>query len=282
MIITKFAADVKNLLQKHACNEASIGFVPTMGALHPGHISLVTKCKEECDVLVSSIFINPTQFNNADDYNKYPVTIEKDIYTLEKNGCDILYLPGVNDIYPEGTVAKEFFDLGDLENILEGKYRPGHFQGVCQVVKRLLEIVNPTHLFLGQKDYQQCMVIRKLLALEKFTIALVICPTLREANGLAMSSRNLRLSAEQKQQASNIYKTLMQIKENIRPGKVEHLKKEAAASLLDKNIYPDYVEIADASDLRAVDQWDGINTLVVLTAALVGGVRLIDNILLQD
>ena len=281
MIILKHAADVGSRVKKIREANASTGFVPTMGALHEGHISLLKKSKHTCDATVSSIFINPTQFNNADDFKKYPVTLEHDIYTLEKNGCDILFLPDINEIYPNGTISKKHFDLGHLENILEGKYRPGHFQGVCQVVKRLLEIVTPSHLFMGQKDYQQCMVIKRLLELENFNIELIISPTLREESGLAMSSRNLRLNEQQRQNAAEIYRTLQSIKQNIKPGSLLPLKKEAEENLLKRNFKVDYVEIADADNLKIVNEWDGTANLVALAAAFVDEVRLIDNILLK-
>lgn len=282
MIILKKAADIVFQLKKIREYGSTIGFVPTMGALHQGHTSLLQISRQTCDVTVCSIFINPTQFNNPDDFKKYPKTLEHDICTLEKNGCDILFLPDVQEMYPEGTVPKKQFDLGDLEKILEGKFRPGHFQGVCQVVDRLLKIVLPTHLFIGQKDYQQCMVIKRLLQLESFNIELIICPTLREENGLAMSSRNLRLNEEQKNQATGIYESLNTIKQKIKPGSLQHLKKEAEQYLLNKNITPDYVEIADANDLAIINEWDGNTALVALAAAYVGDVRLIDNILVKD
>jgi len=282
MIILKLAGDVASHLKKIRDTKTSIGFVPTMGALHKGHISLLEKSKTTCDVSVCSIFINPTQFNNADDFKKYPITLENDIYTLEKNGCDILFMPEVTEIYPGGATQQKYFDLGHLETILEGKYRPGHFQGVCQVVNRLLQIVGPTHLFLGQKDYQQCMVIKRLLRLENFNINLVICPTLREESGLAMSSRNLRLNEQQRQVAPGIYKTLLAVQQNIKPGAVDHLKQEAEEYLIKKNFKPDYVEIAQADNLAPMHNWDGISGLVVLAAAFIGDVRLIDNIVLKD
>ncbi|MEJ7675445.1 MAG: pantoate--beta-alanine ligase [Chitinophagaceae bacterium] len=253
-----------------------------MGALHQGHISLLQKSKQVCELTVSSIFINPTQFTNADDFKKYPVTLENDIYTLEKNGCDILFLPEVKEMYPNGTIPKKHFDLGYLETILEGEFRPGHFQGVCQVVSRLLEIISPTHLFMGQKDYQQCLVIKRLLELENLEIELVICETLREANGLAMSSRNLRLSDQQKEQASHIYKMLLHVKQNIKTGSLLLLKKEAKEYLTINGFKPDYVEIATANNLEPVDKWDGKTELVVLAAASVGEVRLIDNLILNQ
>ena len=168
MLLLKSAVDIASQLKKIRKGGSLTGFVPTMGALHKGHISLLKKSKQICEISICSIFVNPTQFNNPDDFKKYPVTLEHDIYMLEKNGCDILFVPGINEIYPEGEISKKHFDLGDLETILEGKFRPGHFQGVCQVVNRLLEIVYPTHLFIGQKDYQQSMVIKKIIGIRTF------------------------------------------------------------------------------------------------------------------
>jgi pantoate--beta-alanine ligase len=282
MIIFKYSGDVMHQLKKERQKDSTIGFIPTMGALHQGHTSLQQKSKQVCELTVSSIFINPTQFTNADDFKKYPVTLEKDIYTLEKNGCDILFLPEVKEMYPNGTMPKKHFDLGYLETMLEGEFRPGHFQGVCQVVSRLLEIIGPTHLFMGQKDYQQCLVIKRLLELENLEIKLVICETLREANGLAMSSRNLRLSVQQKEQASHIYKLLLHVKQNIQTGSLLLLKKEAKEYLTINGFKPDYVEIATANNLEPVDTWDGKTELVVLAAASVGEVRLIDNLILNQ
>ncbi|MGI8581106.1 MAG: pantoate--beta-alanine ligase [Chitinophagaceae bacterium] len=281
MLLLKSADDVASQLKKIRKSGSLTGFVPTMGALHQGHISLLKNSKQICGISICSIFVNPTQFNNPDDFKKYPVTLEHDIYMLEKNGCDILFIPDVNEIYPEGTISKKHFDLGDLETILEGKFRPGHFQGVCQVVNRLLQIVSPSHLFIGQKDYQQSMVIKKLLELEHLNIELIICSTLREENGLAMSSRNLRLSKQQKEQAADIYKTLINIKNKIKPGSLNHLKEEAKEYLSKKNFNPDYVEIADANNLKPVNEWDGNSDLIALAAAFVHEVRLIDNILIK-
>lgn len=282
MIIFKHAADVASHLQKAKLANLTIGFVPTMGALHQGHISLLQNCKTTCNITVASIFINPTQFNNADDFKEYPVTLDQDIYLLEKNGCDILFLPDVNEIYPEGTEIKKHFDLGHLETILEGEYRPGHFQGVCLVVERLLNIIDPTHLFMGQKDYQQCMIVKRLLELMQSEIQIIICPTLREESGLAMSSRNLRLNDEQKLQATDIYKTLVFIKQNIKSVSLNNIKKEAEEYLNSKGFKIDYVEIANADNLKILNEWDGKQKLIALIAAFIGDVRLIDNLLLTD
>ncbi|GAB2820207.1 4-phosphopantoate--beta-alanine ligase [Ferruginibacter profundus] len=258
-----------------------IGFVPTMGALHNGHISLINNSRQQGRLTVSSIFVNPTQFNDAGDFEKYPVTLEKDIDLLEKNGCDVLFLPSVKEIYPDGLAHLPHYQLGYLETVLEGKYRPGHFQGVCQVVHRLLNAVQPDYLYLGQKDYQQCMVIKKLIELENIKTAVVIGATLREADGLAMSSRNMRLNAEERKQAVRISETLQFVKKEIKPGYVEDLKDRAVQYLTAEGFKVDYVEIATAGTLELVQHWDGTTPLVILAAAYLNEVRLIDNMLLQ-
>ena len=170
-----------------------------MGALHNGHVSLISQSKKKTDITVCSIFVNHAQFNNPDDFEKYPSTIENDILLLEESGCDILFIPSEDEIYPDAASKNKHFELGYLEKVLEGEFRPGHFQGVCLVVERLLNIVEPDFLFLGQKDYQQCLVIKKLISLMQKNIKVIICPILREKNGLAMSSRNLRLNEEEKE-----------------------------------------------------------------------------------
>jgi len=278
MILFKRAIDLQTYLQNPVGTEPTIGFVPTMGALHEGHISLLKKSKEIAGITVCSIFINPTQFNKIEDFKKYPVTIEQDIYLLEKAGCDVLFLPDVNEIYPDSNFSKEHFDLGYLENILEGKYRPGHFQGVCQAVKRLLQIVNPDYLIAGQKDYQQCMILKKLLQLIKSKTQLVICPTNREKDGLAMSSRNLRLNEKERIKAPAIYKALSFLKAKIKPGILKYLKKEASEILMKNGFKIDYIEIANANNLNTIDEWNGKEPIIFLAAAQINDVRLIDNL----
>ncbi|MDQ6812969.1 MAG: pantoate--beta-alanine ligase, partial [Bacteroidota bacterium] len=173
MIVFKEAQSLAKHLRQLRQNGHSIGFAPTMGALHQGHISLIQQSKDTCDITVSSIFINPTQFNDPKDFEKYPVTIGNDILLLEKAACDILFLPSVSEIYPKGTAAGKAYDLGEVEFILEGKFRPGHFQGVCQVVHRLLDIVQPAKLFMGQKDYQQCLVVQRLVQLLHLPVEII-------------------------------------------------------------------------------------------------------------
>ncbi len=280
MLIFKHINDIGNYLTALQANATKTGFVPTMGALHPGHVSLIAESKKNNDAVVSSIFVNPTQFNNTNDFDKYPSTIEQDIYVLEKGGCDVLFLPSVKEMYPKGLTPAKQYDLGYLETVLDGAYRPGHFQGVCRVVEKLLTIVHPDKLFLGQKDYQQCMVIKKLSALMKADIEIIICPTLREPDGLAMSSRNLRLTDAHRKKAPLIYKTLQFIQQNIRPGYLNDLKERAANYLTAEGFKVDYIEITDASTLALIETWDGKTSLVALAAAFIGEVRLIDNLLL--
>ena len=282
MIIFKKPAALQEFLELRKAKHQT-GFVPTMGALHPGHLSLIEIAKKENSLIVCSIFVNPTQFNDAEDFKKYPVTLDKDILMLENAGCDILFLPSVNDIYPHGTIGLKHYDLGFLETVLEGKFRPGHFQGVCQVVHRLLEIVLPGNLYLGQKDYQQCMVIKKLIELIGLDqqIKLNICPTLRETDGLAMSSRNARLPAADRQKATYISAALRFIKENMQAGEIKRLEKEAEHKLSKEGFRVDYIEIADANTLEHIDTWDGKQKIVVVAAAFLNDVRLIDNMVIN-
>ena len=259
----------------------SVGFVPTLGALHDGHISLINTCKQTDQVTVSSIFVNPTQFNDPKDFEKYPVTLENDIDLLEKNGCDVLFLPAVNEIYPTGLNNLPHYNLGYLETVLEGKYRPGHFQGVCQVVHRLLNAVQPHKLYLGQKDYQQCMVIKKLIELTGLNIQVVIGQTLREADGLAMSSRNTRLNEQERKQAVKISETLQFIKKEMKPGYTGDLTDRCFNYLTAEGFKPDYVAVANANNLELLENWDGTQPVVALIAAYLNEVRLIDNMLLN-
>lgn len=258
-----------------------VGFVPTMGALHPGHISLINNSKNAGNLVVSSIFVNPTQFNDAKDFDKYPITIEKDIDLLEQSGCDILFLPSLKEIYPDGPESLLHYELGYLETVLEGKFRPGHFQGVCQVVHRLLNIVEPNSLYLGQKDYQQCMVIKKLAELIGSKTSIIICTTLRETDGLAMSSRNMRLNTTARTKAVRLSETLSFIKHQVRPGFIADLTDRAVKYLTEEGFTVDYFVIADANDLTLLENWDGQTKIVALVAAYLNEVRLIDNMVLN-
>jgi pantoate--beta-alanine ligase len=277
MIIYKTAAELADFLDVKRQKVHKIGFVPTMGALHAGHISLIEASKSQTELTVISIFVNPTQFNNEADFANYPITLEKDVLMLEKAGCDVLFLPLVAEIYPQGTANLPHYELGFVETVLEGKYRPGHFQGVCQVVHRLLQMVQPHLLYLGQKDYQQCMVIKKMIALTGLPTHIQICPTLREPDGLAMSSRNVRLNDIERKQAVQIWQTLNFVKKHIRRGDLAALKQQATSFLNNNGFKTDYVEIANADYLQLQHKWDGKTPLVILVAAFLNEVRLIDN-----
>ena len=283
MILYKEAAALKKEIEKIRQSGKTIGFVPTMGALHKGHISLVNLSKSKCDITVCSIFVNPTQFNDPKDFEKYPLTIGNDILLLENTSCDILFFPAVTEIYPAGIAFMQHYDLGETENMLEGKYRPGHFQGVCQVMHRLIDIVNPDDLFIGQKDYQQCLVIKRLLQLTRHFAKVNIADTVREETGLAMSSRNLRLSDEQKIKAPNIFKMLLYIKSHYSSMSLAQLEKHATNYLLTNGFYKaDYVSIADADTLQPVKSTTEAGSRVALIAAFIGEVRLIDNMIISE
>ena len=283
MIIYKKPGDLQDLLEKKKMEKYQVGFVPTMGALHAGHLSLVNEAKKQNKIVVCSIFVNPTQFNDPEDFKKYPITLEKDILMFEEAGCNVLFIPSVQDIYPNGIDHLKHYDLGFLETVLEGKFRPGHFQGVCQVMHRLLEIVLPGDLYLGQKDYQQCMVIKKLIVLtgSNDRIKVNICPTLREEDGLAMSSRNTRLLPDDREKAATISAALRFIKENLIPGNTKKIKNEAKEMLLQNDFRIDYIEIADGDTLELVENWNGKQKVVALVAAFLNKVRLIDNMVIN-
>ena len=254
-----------------------------MGALHDGHLSLLKTSLKENKLSVCSIFVNPAQFNDPTDFKKYPSTIDEDIVMLGTNGCDVLFLPPVEEIYPAGFNVKKKYDLGYLDTILEGEFRPGHFQGVCMAVEKLIQIVHPDKLYLGQKDYQQCMIIARLIHLmglhEKINIR--ICPILREKDGLAMSSRNMRLNNEERAKAPALYETLIFLKQNIRNGSLRDLKKEATEHLQKKGFKTDYVEIANAATLKPINEWDARTNIIGLVATYIDNVRLIDNMMLN-
>ncbi|MFL0163300.1 pantoate--beta-alanine ligase [Aquirufa salirivi] len=272
---------LQDFIDGHRLKNTLIGFVPTMGALHAGHLSLIEKSKQHGTVTVCSIFVNPTQFNDPKDFEKYPKTLDEDIQKLELTGCEALFLPSVEEMYPEGMHQLPHYSLGRLEELWEGAHRPGHFQGVCVIVHRLLEAVRPDLLLMGSKDFQQVAVIRYLLAHYSFEpkIELISCETIREASGLAMSSRNVRLSPEQKIQALAIYHGFDMIRMAMLEQKTrntEALEQQFGQQLLDAGFESvDYIAFADPISLEPIT--DLSQTFVVLVAAFIGGIRLIDN-----
>ncbi|MCU0385288.1 MAG: pantoate--beta-alanine ligase [Flavihumibacter sp.] len=282
MILFKQVESLQRALDKFRQGGRSIGFVPTMGALHQGHLSLLEAARKENETVICSIFVNPTQFNDPSDFEKYPITLEKDIELLIQSNSNLVFLPYVSEIYPNGTYNLQNYGIGFLETILEGKYRPGHFQGVCQVMHRLLEIVKADNLYMGQKDYQQCMVVKRLLELTRIPTRLHTCPTLRETDGLAMSSRNTRLSPAQRSQAVTISLVLKEICETLQPGLTSPLLRAAEQKLENAGFKVDYVALANADNLELLEHWDGQLPVVTLAAAYLGEVRLIDNMLIQS
>lgn len=276
MILFKEAAALHLHLQQQRSAGKTVGFVPTMGALHQGHLSLIRQSLLGNDLTVCSIFVNPTQFNNAADFQFYPKTIEQDMEHLLAAGCDVLFLPPVAEVYP-AAYSPRHYDLGAIETLLEGAFRPGHFQGVCQVVDRLLQLVEPHRLYMGQKDYQQCMVIRRLLDLTgRTTPELIIADTLRESDGLAMSSRNLRLTPQDRAKAPELFQALRFIQDHVHQEPLPHLEAVATRQLEAQGFAVDYVAIRNAQTLQPAQT--GTEPKVALLAAAINGIRLIDNL----
>ena len=258
-----------------------IGFVPTMGALHEGHLSLIRKAKSDNDVVVCSIFINPTQFNDLSDFERYPRVVGDDVKMLESADCDVLFLPSVKEIYPDDSYKMQI-DFGELETLLEGKFRPGHFAGVGMVVKRLFDIVRPDKAYFGLKDYQQYLIIRKLVEIFKIPVEVIGMPTIRESDGLAMSSRNRLLTEEQRRIALSLSRVLNLIRDNFNSYSVDELIKMAEEELKkEKEITPEYIEIAEADSLRPAKEINKEKKYVALIAATAGKIRLIDNMYLN-
>ena len=279
MVILKRVKDIVEYLHMRRSAGSAVGFVPTMGALHSGHLSLVQRSKEDGGICVCSVFVNPTQFNDKNDLAKYPRSVDEDIALLTMAGCDVLFLPEVEDIYPGGEAETPSWDFGYLETILEGASRPGHFRGVGQVVARLLQIVTPDRIYLGSKDYQQCMVIRKLAALTGMTeLKVIICPTKREEDGLAMSSRNRRLTASQRVVAGVIYQCLISIQSKQDVASFAIVQKECEDLMKSKGFVTEYVALAKADDLTLLDEYQPGTPMVALIATRIGEIRLIDNL----
>ncbi|WP_299499969.1 pantoate--beta-alanine ligase [Mucilaginibacter sp.] len=272
-------AELQQYLAQLKAKGAIIGFVPTMGALHRGHLSLITKAQQQCDVVVCSIFVNPTQFTDPRDLEIYPRPLQDDIKKLELVNCDILFNPGVDEMY----VGNEqwHLDIGELEGLLEGKFRPGHYQGVTQIVYKLFNIVKPDVAFFGQKDYQQFMVISRMIKLLNMSVKLVMCPIERESDGLAMSSRNMHLTPDDRQHALILSQTLNDLKLNFDSDKINLLKQEAMSTINNvPGVELAYFEIADGDTLLPANEHT--KHIIALVAATVGKIRLIDNVIIKN
>jgi pantoate--beta-alanine ligase len=271
--------ELRNLLQNY---DGKCGFVPTMGALHEGHLSLVKWAKKEHDIVVVSVFVNPTQFNEKSDLEKYPKSLKEDADLLRKEGVKILFAPSVEEVYPQGLSTLVDIDLDGLDELMEGEFRPGHFVGVMQVVKRLLDIVEPEHLYMGQKDFQQFTIIDKMIRELKLRVKLIVVPIKREAHGLAMSSRNERLSPETRSKAGVIYQVLKSIKKRKNQRTFEQLIEYAQKKLNKEPFKLEYIMFADGKTLQPVNSIDESPYIVCCLAVWADGIRLIDNIILKN
>lgn len=279
MIILKSIPGTKAHLQQLRQDGKTIGFVPTMGALHKGHISLIRRANLENDIVVCSIFVNPIQFNNKKDLEKYPRTLDDDIKMLEEVECDVLFAPDVDEMYPEPVFDK--YDFGNLDKVMEGKHRPGHFNGVAVVVRKLFDVVEPQKAYFGMKDFQQLRIIQAMVEKLNIPVNIIPCPTLREKDGLAMSSRNVRLTKSERKLAPAIYQVLRGVKEKI--GVITPVEAEIwAANQLNKydEMEVEYFSIVSTDDLLQVESWDENTGVVACTAVNLGSVRLIDNLIL--
>ena len=269
--------ELRQAIAKARHENKSIGLVPTMGALHGGHRSLVERARRENDVVVVSVFLNPTQFNNKEDLRTYPRTAEADAAMLEECGVDIAFMPTVEEIYPEPDTR--VFDLGPVSQVMEGAMRPGHFNGVCQIVSKLFEMTQPTRAYFGEKDFQQIAVIRAMVRQLGFDLDIVQCPCVREADGLAKSSRNVRLTPEVRRVAPNIYGTLRASLDFARHHSVEQTHDWVVATI---NAWPEmeveYFSIVDGTTLQPVTSWDETSYIVGCITVYCGDVREIDNI----
>jgi len=276
MLLVKTIKELQNSLNDSR-EFGTIGFVPTMGALHRGHISLVKQAVRENQTVVVSIFVNPTQFNDSNDLDKYPRTIEADLKLLENTGCQIVFAPNVKEVYPEPDTRK--FNFGKLETVMEGKHRPGHFNGVAQVVSKLFDIVKPHRAYFGLKDFQQLAIIKSMVKQLELPVEIVSCPTIREESGLAMSSRNELLTAGQRKNAALLYKTLLMANEQKGQKSVEELVNWVIETI-NKNPFlnVEYFEIVDDEQLQPITNWNETNTKIGCVALFCGDVRLIDNI----
>ena len=281
MEIFKQIAPLKAFIEGIKKSNKTIGLVPTMGALHQGHISLVNASKSRNSVTIATIYINPTQFNNQGDLMKYPKTLAQDVEMLEKVGCDVLFCPDDQEMYGEKSIIT--LDFGHLDKVMEGKFRPGHFSGVALVVSKLFNIVQPDAAYFGQKDWQQFAVIRRLVNELKFSLSLFNVPILREPSGLAMSSRNLRLTPTQRENATVFYKALRLARNELKSGKdLETIKNDVLTMVQQTpEMSLEYFELTDSKNLNLLKSVDKAHAPILCIAGYAGEVRLIDNLFLD-
>tara|TARA_R110001583_G_scaffold3806_5_gene23233 strand:+ start:2042 stop:2881 length:840 start_codon:yes stop_codon:yes gene_type:complete len=277
MRIIKLISETQSIISEYKANGKRVGLVPTMGALHQGHLSLVAQSKKENDITVVSIFVNPTQFNNPKDLKTYPRILDRDLELLSEYQPDLIFIPEVEEVYPEPDTR--VFDFGDIEKVMEGKNRPGHFNGVAQVVSKLFSYISPNNAYFGQKDFQQVAVIKQMTKDLKLDINIVPCPIIREVDGLAMSSRNMLLSELERKNAAKISETLIKAC-NLVPDFGVSLIKEWVVTEINSNAYleVEYFEIVDDTSLQSIEKWEDSDSRIACITVQVGKVRLLDNI----
>ncbi len=281
MLLAKNIDELEMNLTEWKSLKLSVGFVPTMGALHQGHISLIERAISENDKVVCSIFVNPTQFNDPKDLENYPNQIENDLVILKKAGCDLVFTPKVTEMYPQGNEVLQF-ELNGLDALMEGAHRAGHFDGVCTIVSKLFKLIQPKNAYFGQKDFQQLAIIRQLNKNQKFNINIVGCPIIREEDGLAMSSRNALLSIEERITAAEIYRILLLAQAQFSKWSIEEVKSFTTIELNAISAFSiDYVEIVHAQTLQPLSNLEKNKPAILCLAVFLGSVRLIDNILLN-
>lgn len=280
MIILRNLTEMQSVLSELKAKNKTIGFVPTMGALHAGHISLVEESKKQNDFTIVSVFVNPTQFNNLEDLEKYPRTEQADAALLEQAGVNVVFLPTVEVMYPNGAESNSY-DFNGLENQMEGKFRPGHFDGVGTIVKRFFEIIQPNHAYFGEKDFQQLRIIQQMVENYKIPLEIVPVEIKRDENGLAMSSRNKRLTEEMLEESPKIYQILLKAKDFLQNNSVEATKKMVEEEFAKTKLELEYIEIADEKTLESVTNIEPNQKIRAFIAAFAGDIRLIDNLRLN-
>jgi len=282
MITITSTVALQSYVTEQKASGQTIGLTPTMGALHDGHFSLIRKSILENDITICSVFVNPTQFNEASDLDKYPRTLAKDAQGLKAQGCDVLFAPSVEEIYPDGKDYKVEVNLNGLDHVMEGAHRPGHFEGVVQVVKRLIEVASCDRLYMGQKDFQQFTIIRQMISDLEIACKLVVCPILRAEDGLAMSSRNVRLLTEHRKKANVLFRVLTQAKEWLEQGRSPiEITTKSMEYLEVPDFKPEYFDIIDGYTLLPINDHLQHDVVVACTAVWAGEVRLIDNMILK-
>ena len=281
MLIAEEIDTLDKSLNEWKSKGLNVGLVPTMGALHLGHLSLIEQAISENDKVVCSIFVNPTQFNDPKDLENYPIQIEEDLDLLKKAGCDLVFTPSKKDMYPKGEEVVQF-NINGLDHRMEGAHRKGHFDGVCTIVNKLFELVQPVNAYFGQKDFQQLIIIRQLNMIQKLNINIVGCPIIREEDGLAMSSRNVLLSPKERKIATEIYRILLEAKAQFPYSSIDSLKLFVETELNAVSEFSiDYVEIAHTQTLQSLSNIEKNEPAIMCVAVFLGSVRLIDNILLN-